>query len=692
MNAPVYAGEQDPIADASKIYTRAQAAATIYRQAGSPTGPFPAAGFIDVALDNVHATAIDWLVATGVTVGRKDGTFGPDAAMTRSAKAAMLYRLAGSPQGPFPPAGFRDVPMTATFYAEINWLAATAITSGFDDGRFKGGRMVTPRQVTAFMTRFERHATINVPAVAIQTPETGAPVKAVPSAPQNVMVSGSSTRLDLVWDVPQNDGGADVTGYAVAVVPDVGVVVVDGRTAAITGLTNGTAYTVTVVATNGVGDSGGVSITGTPAAVPLVPQNVTVISPLEQLELAWDVPLDDGGADITGYTVTVHPNEGVVAVDGRTATITGLTNGTAYTVIVVATNGGGDSVGASATGTPGFYLATNGVTIVCSTVPVGATAKIGATTYTKRERGVTGNVGNDVSHIRAAASTTCTSGITDMSQMFQTQSVNGQIGHWDTSHVTTMDRMFTGSGAFNQDIGSWDTSQVNNMNGMFQQATSFDQNINSWGTGKVMFMSSMFNGATNFNQDISQWDTSAVTTMAGMFRSTGSFNQPINDWVTLNVSNMADMFRHTRAFNQSLDQWDTSKVTSMSFMFHDATMFNQSIGGWNTGSVTLMNDMFKEAPAFNQPIGDWDTSNVTTMQNMFQAATSFNQPIGGWNTSKVANLLRVFTAATSFNQNLSGWNVCVFSSAPFQFDSGARAWTLQAHRPIWGSNGGDPCE
>ncbi len=44
--------------------SRADAAVAIYRLAGSPAGPFPAAGFVDVVAGNVEATANGWLVAT----------------------------------------------------------------------------------------------------------------------------------------------------------------------------------------------------------------------------------------------------------------------------------------------------------------------------------------------------------------------------------------------------------------------------------------------------------------------------------------------------------------------------------------------------------------------------------------------------------------------------------------------------
>lgn len=172
----------------------------------------------------------------------------------------------------------------------------------------------------------------------------------VPSAPQNVAATVSSTSsINLAWDASADNGGSIVTGYEVTVSPNAGVVVVDGLTASVTGLTAGVSYEFTVKAINSVGSSNGSTAS---KLVATVPSSVTNVSPemgsdLKSINVAWSAS-DANGSAITGYKV-VWLEEGSTVqsmdVDANTtsATITGLTTGSSYSVNVIAKNAIGET-------------------------------------------------------------------------------------------------------------------------------------------------------------------------------------------------------------------------------------------------------------------------------------------------------------------------------------------------------------
>ena len=54
-----------------------------------------------------------------------------------------------------------------------------------------------------------------------------------------------------------------------------------------------------------------------------------------------------------------------------------------------------------------------------------------------------------------------------MYYMFALSGYNLPLSNWNTSKVTDMSYMFTGSTVFNQDISSWDVGLVTAMNNMF---------------------------------------------------------------------------------------------------------------------------------------------------------------------------------------------------------------------------------
>ncbi len=173
-----------------------------------------------------------------------------------------------------------------------------------------------------------------------------------PSAPANVRATPGDAVATVRWD-PRLTEDPSVTTYTVTASADDEAVTatVDGAqtSAVVRGLTNGTTYVVTVVASNPYGDSPDASASVTPAGVPGRVVRPTAVRGDRRVTLAWTAPAANG-APVTGYTVTASPGGArtTVAAGSTSALVTGLTNGTAYTFTVVATN----AVGRSAPSTP----------------------------------------------------------------------------------------------------------------------------------------------------------------------------------------------------------------------------------------------------------------------------------------------------------------------------------------------------
>ena len=211
--------------------------------------------------------------------------------------------------------------------------------------------------------------------------DTGTPMTK-PQPPTGVNIKSYGDRsLTVGWTAPANNGGSALESFMVQRKLDSDsnwdsateetVTFVSGQTdyeTTLSSLTNGTKYNVRVLAVNGntntddnTSDPSNIA-SGTPSTNPTAPTSVTITNEGDKtLTVSWAPPANNGGSAIINYKVqwkgedntewTTPTNE--KSASDRQHVITGLTNGTMYTVQVSARNANGLSADyGEVTGTP----------------------------------------------------------------------------------------------------------------------------------------------------------------------------------------------------------------------------------------------------------------------------------------------------------------------------------------------------
>ena len=260
-------------------------------------------------------------------------------------------------------------------YRITNYLVQIEATGGGGDPSemlvSPGSGTTTTAEVTSLTNGAEYTFTVQPARVSGgETVVTGmaATVTATPllPAPTGLLAARDSTRVVLRWDT----GGSEVTNYLVRTEitggsgdPEEKVVAPwsGSRTiTAVTSLTNGTEYTFSVMAaevsgTETVATGMAGSVTETPGvAVPAAPTGLTATPGDGQVSVTWDNP---GNITIRKYQYSTDGGAAFNHMNGSNRnttshTITGLTNGTEYTLAIRASNLSGESTAATVTVTP----------------------------------------------------------------------------------------------------------------------------------------------------------------------------------------------------------------------------------------------------------------------------------------------------------------------------------------------------
>jgi fibronectin type 3 domain-containing protein len=275
-------------------------------------------------------TAVPSLVDSPVTNGQTYTytviAVGPSSqsAPTAPVSATPAAVVAGAPTGLTGTAGDRIATLTwntlagATGYRVYRdgvLVASPAGNTFTDSGRTNG--VPYAYSVSAIVSTVE---------TAKSAPVTVTPFVLTPAAPAGLTATGGNAQVSLSWTASANATGYVVYRGTTAVSTQTGTTFLD------TSLTNGTAYTYTVVATNGSASSAAsTAVSATPMApAPGAPTGLTATPGNTSVALGWT-------AVVNATAYHVYRNGALVgSPTTSTYTDTGLVNGTAYTYYVKA--------------------------------------------------------------------------------------------------------------------------------------------------------------------------------------------------------------------------------------------------------------------------------------------------------------------------------------------------------------------
>ncbi|MER2037803.1 MAG: S-layer homology domain-containing protein, partial [Solibacillus sp.] len=112
-----------------------------------------ASAFSDVSKNNSHYDAIMELAKRGIIHGYGDGTFRPENPVTRGQAAKMIAGILGMNTGAVPSTGFSDVSADREFAGAIMALKQLGVIGGYNDGTFRPNAPISRNELAIILTR-----------------------------------------------------------------------------------------------------------------------------------------------------------------------------------------------------------------------------------------------------------------------------------------------------------------------------------------------------------------------------------------------------------------------------------------------------------------------------------------------------------------------------------------------------------
>jgi subtilisin family serine protease len=301
-------------------------------------------------------------VATVVAAGNngQNGFGGSPARMSSPACLTGVISVGATISGGASIASYSNLTSGTTVVAPGSSIVSSVPGSAY--GTLSGTSMATPVVAGAIATLREQTPAISVTAMVTLLRTSASPMVTavgpvpevqldsallgVPSDVRQISAAPSNQSLAVSWSPPAFAGTSSIASYTVTASPGGSSCTTAGLSCTVSGLTNGSGYALTVVATNAAGSGSGTTATATPGTVPSGQGPPSVVAGDRQVSLSWAPPTDSGGLPITGYVARAVLGGQSCSVGASTlsCTVSGLTNGTGQTFTVAATNAAGDGV------------------------------------------------------------------------------------------------------------------------------------------------------------------------------------------------------------------------------------------------------------------------------------------------------------------------------------------------------------
>lgn len=111
--------------------------------------------FIDVHPGDWFYDPVCFVYENGLMTGTSATTFEPNTSLSRAMLVAVLHRLEGSPAAS---AGdFTDVADGDWYAQAVNWAASVGVVNGFDDGTFQPNAAITREQMAAILCNYAQY-------------------------------------------------------------------------------------------------------------------------------------------------------------------------------------------------------------------------------------------------------------------------------------------------------------------------------------------------------------------------------------------------------------------------------------------------------------------------------------------------------------------------------------------------------